>query len=160
MRAADVRLTRYFAADPTEVRLSVSAVVRGSASGREILLMRRSDNRHWGLPGGYLEPGESVEQAVAREVREETGWTVDLGRLFGVYSDPARQVVEYPDRRRVQAVNLCFEALARASGDLGTPGEVLGIGFFAWDALPEPFVPIHRIRIEDCFARDAAVRVR
>jgi glycerol 3-phosphatase-2 len=153
-------LTRYFAADPTEVRLSVSAVVLGTPGGREILLMQRSDNGHWGLPGGYLEPGESVEQATLREVREETGWTVALGRLVGVYSDPARQVVEYPDRRRVQAVNLCFEGLARSSGDLGTPGEVLGIGFFAWDALPQPFVPIHQIRIEDCFAGDGAARVR
>ena len=138
----------------------MSAVVRGSPGGREILLMQRSDNAHWGLPGGYLEPGESVVQAVAREVREETGWSVDLGRLVGVYSDPARQVVEYPDQRRVQAVNLCFEATALGPGELGTPGEVLGIGFYAWDALPEPFVPIHRIRVQDCFAGDAAVRVR
>ncbi len=153
-------MTRYFAADPTEVRLSVSAVVLSQPGAREILLMQRSDNGHWGLPGGYVEPGESVQQAALREVREETGWTVDLGRLVGVYSDPARQVVEYPDHRRVQAVNLCFEGLARRSGDLGTPGEVLGIGFFAWNALPEPFVPIHRIRVEDCFAGDGAVRVR
>jgi len=155
-----VRLTRYFAADPTEVRLSVSAVVRSAPGGREILLMQRSDNGHWGLPGGYLEAGESVQQAALREVREETGWTVDLGRLVGVYSDPARQVVEYPDRRRVQAVNLCFEGVARQPGDVGTPGEVLGIGFFAWDALPEPFVPIHRIRIDDCFTGDGGVQVR
>ena len=153
-------MTRYFAADPTEVRLSVSAVVRSRPGGDEILLMRRSDNGHWGLPGGYLEPGESVLQAAAREVREETGWRVDVGRLVGVYSDPTRQVVEYPDHRRVQAVNLCFEALARESGELGTPGEVLGVGFFARDALPQPFVPIHAIRIEDCFTGDAAVHVR
>jgi len=153
-------LTRYFAADPTEVRLSVSAVVRSRPGAREILLMRRSDNGHWGLPGGYLEPGESVAQAAAREVREETGWRVDVGRLVGVYSDPARQVVEYPDRRRVHAINLCFEALAREAGAVGTPGEVTGIGFFAVDALPEPFVPIHGIRIEDCFAGDGAARVR
>ena len=153
-------LSRYFAGDPTEVRLSVSAVVRSCPGAREILLMRRSDNGHWGLPGGYLEPGESVTQAAAREVREETGWRVEIGRLVGVYSDPARQVIEYPDQRRVQAVNLCFEALAREAGPLGTPGEVLGVGFFAVDALPEPFVPIHAIRVEDCFAGADAARVR
>jgi ADP-ribose pyrophosphatase YjhB (NUDIX family) len=153
-------MTRYFAADPTEVRLSVSAIVRSRPGGREILLMQRSDNGHWGLPGGYLEPGESVEHAAAREVREETGWRVDVGRLVGVYSDPAHQVVEYPDHRRVHAVNLCFEALARESGEVETPGEVTAIGFFAWDALPQPFVPIHRVRIEDCFEGNGAVRVR
>jgi len=159
-RAPDAALSRYFAADPTEVRLSVSAIVRSRPGAREILLMRRSDNGHWGLPGGYLEPGESVTQATLREVREETGWSVDVGRLVGVYSDPSRQVIEYPDRRRVQAINLCFEALAREAGPVGTPGEVTGIGFYAVDALPEPFVPIHAIRIEDCFAGDAAARVR
>jgi hypothetical protein len=37
---------------------------------------------------------------------------------------------------------------------------VLGVGFFALDALPEPFVPIHAIRVEDCFAGDGAARVR
>jgi ADP-ribose pyrophosphatase YjhB (NUDIX family) len=153
-------LTRYFAADPTEVRLSVSAVVRGRPDGREILLMQRSDNGHWGLPGGYLEAGESVVHATAREVREETGWSVEVGRLVGVYSDPARQVIEYADRRRVHAVNLCFEALAREPGEVGTPGEVTGIGFFAWDALPQPFVPIHSIRIADCIAGDGSVRIR
>jgi ADP-ribose pyrophosphatase YjhB (NUDIX family) len=153
-------LSRYFAQDPTELRLSVSAVVRSRPGSREILLMRRSDNGCWGLPGGYMEPGESVAGAAAREVREETGWRVEVGRLVGVYSDPARQVIEYPDRRRVQAVNLCFEALAREAGEPGTPGEVLGIGFFAWDALPQPFVPIHEIRIADCFAEDREARVR
>ena len=46
--------------------------------------MQRSDNGHWGLPGGYVEPGESVVAACAREVQEETGWAVEVGRLLGV----------------------------------------------------------------------------
>jgi ADP-ribose pyrophosphatase YjhB (NUDIX family) len=58
-------VTTYFASNPTEVRLFLSAVVRREADAREILLMRRSDNGHWGLPGGYLEPGESVLEAAA-----------------------------------------------------------------------------------------------
>ena len=78
--------------------------------------MRRSDNAHWGLPGGYVEPGESVHAAARREVMEETGFEIELGRLVGVYSDPKSVVIDYGDRRRVQAVNLCFEAVARAQG--------------------------------------------
>jgi ADP-ribose pyrophosphatase YjhB (NUDIX family) len=150
---------RYFASDPHEVRLSVSAVVRPADGTGRILLMRRSDNGLWGLPGGYVEPGESVVDATAREVREETGWRVRVGRLVGVYSDPARQVIAYADGRRVQAVNLCFEAVAVEAGEPTTPDETLDTGYFAPEALPEALVPIHGIRIEDASQR-GEVRVR
>ncbi len=151
--------TRYFASDPSEVRLSVSAVVWRASRARELLLMQRSDNGLWGLPGGYVEPGESVLEATRREVREETGYEIDLGRLVGVYSDPKHQVIAYADGRRVQAVNLCFEALAVRQGGPTTPHETLALGFFAHDKLPEPFVPIHTIRIADA-AAGGEVRVR
>jgi ADP-ribose pyrophosphatase YjhB (NUDIX family) len=107
-----------------------------------------------------MELGESVAAAAAREVYEETGVQVAVGRLIGVYSDPRMQVIEYPDGRRVQAVNLCFEADAIGSGAATTPDEVLATGYFAPDALPDPLVPIHRVRIEDAVARSAATRVR
>lgn len=153
-------MTTYFAADPTELRLSVSAVVRREAGAQEILLMRRSDNGLWGLPGGYVEPGESVSEAAAREVQEETGWTIRLGRLVGLYSDPRRQVIDYGDGSRVQAVNLCFDAVALQPGLPTTPDETLDTGFFPWDELPEPFVPIHTLRIEDAFHGQLECHVR
>ncbi len=152
--------TRYFATHPTEVRLSVSAVVWRAEGPREILLMQRSDNGMWGLPGGYVDPGESVVEAARREVEEETGYRVEVGRLVGVYSDPARQVIEYVDGHRVQAINLCFEARALAAGEPTTPEETLAIGFYAPDALPEPFVPIHGIRIDDALAGERSAQVR
>ena len=174
-------MTRYFASDPTELGLSVSAMVWRN---REILLMRRSDNGHWGLPGGFVELGESVANAARREVVEETGWSVEIGQLIGVYSDPATQVVDYSrgsranrseadveavgqsdvetdkGRGRVQIVNLCFQAKAVEQGEPTTPDETLEMGFFAADALPAPFVPIHRVRIEDGLADrpEAAIR--
>jgi len=151
--------TRYFARDPEDVRLSVSAIVRPAPGASEILLMRRSDNGLWGLPGGYVEPGESVVAATEREVQEETGCRIQVGRLVGVYSDPARQVIAYADGRRIQAVNLCFEAVALGHGEPTTPHETLGSGFFAPDALPAPLVPIHEIRIADASER-GEVRVR
>ncbi|MEN8181399.1 MAG: NUDIX domain-containing protein [Myxococcota bacterium] len=142
-------MTSYHASDPQAVRLSVSAVIRREAGAEQLLLMQRSDNGLWGLPGGYVEPGESVMEAVAREVGEETGVRVFVGRLVGVYSDPARQVIAYPDGNRVQAVNLCFEALEVERGEATTPEESLGSGYFPFDALPEALVPIHAIRIAD-----------
>jgi ADP-ribose pyrophosphatase YjhB (NUDIX family) len=159
-------MTRYFAADPTELGLSVSALV---FRGRELLLMRRSDNGYWSLPGGFVEIGESVSDAARREVMEETGFTVELGRLVGVYSEPASQVVDYgqkkgagPDggNRRIHVVNLCFEARAVAEGRATTPEETLEIGFFDPRALPEPLVPIQRVRIEDGLAGREAAAVR
>ena len=153
-------MSRYFATDPHEVRLSVSAVVWRDADHREVLLMQRSDNAHWGLPGGYVEPGESIDCATAREVREETGVQVEVGRLIGVYSDPAIQVIEYPDGRRVHAVNLCFEAVPVGVGRATTPDEVLATGYFEANALPDALVPIHRVRIEDAVAGGTATRVR
>jgi ADP-ribose pyrophosphatase YjhB (NUDIX family) len=122
--------------------------------------MQRSDNGSWGLPGGYVEPGESVADAVAREVLEETGVRIEPGRLVGVYSDPARQVIAYRNGERVQSVNLCFEARALATSLPTTPEETLATGYFAPDALPEPFVPIHEIRIRDALDGDRAARIR
>ena len=103
-----------------------------------------------------------MADAARREVREETGFTIELGRLIGVYSDPEVQVVEYdrPDRGRVQIVNLCFHAEARTQGERTTPEETLEIGFFRPDVLPEALVPIHAIRVEDGLAGRAEAAIR
>jgi ADP-ribose pyrophosphatase YjhB (NUDIX family) len=135
----------------------VQAVVRGE---RGLLLCVRSDLRGWELPGGEPEAGESPELAVAREVREETGVEVEVGRLIGVYSDPQRQVIAYPGGERVHAVNLCFDAHPVGRGEPTTPEETLETAFFAVDALPEALVPIHRVRIDDAVARADAAAVR
>jgi glycerol-1-phosphatase len=153
-------LTSYGATDPTQIRLSVSAVVWRLAPAGELLLMRRSDNGQWGLPGGYVEPGESVTDAVVREVLEETGAGIAVGALIGVYSDPRVQVIAYPDGARVHAVNLCFEAQLLRFGRPTTPEESLEHGFFSPSALPEPFVPIHHIRVCDALAQRSGVRIR
>ncbi len=154
-------MMRYFAKNPTRVRLTVSAVARREGGNGEILLIQRADNAHWGLPGGHVEPGESVAQAAAREVLEETGCEIEVGRLIGVYSDPERQTVESSSGECSQYINLCFEG--RVVGEMGsptTPEETLNAGFYAPEALPEPFVPIHVIRIEDAASQEPAARVR
>ncbi len=153
-------MSRYFASNPTEVRLSVSAVVWHGSEPRQLLLMQRSDNGLWGLPGGYVELGESVGEAAAREVFEETGVKIAVQRLIGVYSEPTRQVIEYPDGKRVQSINLCFEAESVGQGEPTTPEETLATDYFPPDGLPQAFVPIHAVRIEDALGQERAASIR
>jgi hypothetical protein len=55
---------------------------------------------------------------------------------------------------------LCFERVAVAQGERTTPAETLALGFFSQDDLPEPFVPIHGIRVADAASGDASTPVR
>lgn len=58
--------------------------------GKLVLIERRNPPHGWALPGGFVEVGESLEQAAVREAEEETGLKVRLKTLLGLYSDPAR----------------------------------------------------------------------
>jgi len=80
-----------FSSAPKGPRLTVDAWVR-DRRGR-LLLVRRGGSPFegsWALPGGFCEVGETTEECGAREVAEETGVKVRIGRLLGVYSDPKR----------------------------------------------------------------------
>ena len=70
----------------TSIVPSVNVVVTNEAG--EILLIRRSDNDNWALPGGAIDIGESLTQAAIREVQEETGITCEITGLVGIYTDP------------------------------------------------------------------------
>ena len=139
------------------VRPSASAVIF-DRRGR-VLLQERSDGGQWGLPGGSVEIGESVTDAAIREVREETGLTVSVRRLVGVYSEPALQVVRYPDGNVWHYVNVCFECVVRG-GTLTTCDETLSLRYVLPTRLPRTLLPNHRIRIRDACSRRAAAFVR
>jgi len=139
------------------IRPSVSAVILREGC---LLLQQRADGGQWGLPGGSVEIGETVTAALEREVHEETGYEVTVGRLVGVYSDPRFQVVRYPDGRVWHYVNLCFACALRGGRPRPAPGETLALGWFAPDALPADLVPPHRRRIEDALADQAVPFIR
>src|SRR5262245_52393029 len=69
-------------------RIGVFAIIFDEQ--RRVLLSRRADSGWWNLPGGGLEPDESVVEGLVREVCEETGLEVAPGRLIGVYSKPQK----------------------------------------------------------------------
>jgi 8-oxo-dGTP diphosphatase len=77
-------------AGPETPKLTVDVVIPAE---RGVVLIRRGSEPfegQWALPGGFVEVGETVEEAAVREVAEETGLAVELARLVGVYSEPDR----------------------------------------------------------------------
>jgi ADP-ribose pyrophosphatase YjhB (NUDIX family) len=71
---------------------SVNVIVVNDAG--EILMIRRTDNGNWAVPGGAIDLGESVAQAAVRETREESGIECEVTGIAGIYSDP-RHVILY-----------------------------------------------------------------
>ena len=126
---------------------------------QKVLLTRRADNGSWCLPGGHMEPGESVAEACQRECREETGLEVRLVRLLGIYSDPNR-IIEYADGKRCQIVALCFEA-EPTGGTLGLSDETTAYGYYAKEEIARMDVVEHHLeRIADAFADDPKPYIR
>jgi ADP-ribose pyrophosphatase YjhB (NUDIX family) len=140
-----------------EIRPGVAAIIQ-DGDGR-ILLQQRSDNGLWGLPGGSVEIGESVRDAIVREVREESGLTVEVIRLVGIYSDPTTQIVRYPDGNVVHYISTFF-ACRILGGTLQTCDETLALKYFEPANLPDDLVPMHRIRIQDALANRPAAFIR
>jgi 8-oxo-dGTP pyrophosphatase MutT (NUDIX family) len=134
----------------TRVRVGVGVVVRDE-KGR-VLLERRSDCGWWGLPGGRIEPGESAIEAAVREVKEETGLTIRVIRLLGVYSEPSERIVTFLDNSDVvQLVDILLEATI-FSGTLTCSSESLDLRFFEPGCLPSEIVPPARVPLEDVAA--------
>ncbi|MCS6774655.1 MAG: NUDIX domain-containing protein [Anaerolineae bacterium] len=140
------------------IRPGASAVVF-DGEGR-LLLHQRADNQHWALPGGGMDPGETIAQTCLREVREETGLEVAIVRLIGIYSDPAQYAIaRYPTGELHQILNVCFECRV-IGGSLRLSAESIQVGFFDPSALPQPLLLPHRVRIQDALRREAAPVVR
>jgi ADP-ribose pyrophosphatase YjhB (NUDIX family) len=130
------------------------------ADDERVLLVQRADVGLWGLPSGWVEPGETVVEAVVREVREETGLDVAVERLIGVYSDPASQVFAYPLGPVVQFVTSCFACRVIGGTAQADGREALDAAFCPLHDLPFDLLPMHPQWLTDALEGEVAARVR
>lgn len=135
---------------PNSLVPAASAVVQDE-QGR-VLLHLRADTGNWSIPGGAMEPGESLAQAVAREVLEETGIEVRPLRVVGVYSDPTH-IVAYDDGEVRQEFSVCFACEPIGGASSAASDESDDVRWFTRDDLDEMTVtPAIRRRLNDHFA--------
>jgi ADP-ribose pyrophosphatase YjhB (NUDIX family) len=130
-------------------RLTVDALVFDDA-GRVLLIERRGDPPGWAVPGGFVDAGETLEAAAARELLEETGLAASRLEQFHTYSDPARDP-------RHPTVTLVF--LAEAAGTPRAADDAADARFFPPDALPPEMAFDHREVVADAVRyRETGVR--
>lgn len=128
------------------LRPTVFAAVRDL--GGRILLVQRADTRNWELPGGKVDLGESATDTAVREVAEESGVTITVTGLSGVYTDPGHVMV-YKDGEVRQQFSLCVHATPVSGQPRPDNDEVINAAWIRTDELPHlPIYPAMRLRID------------
>lgn len=116
--------------------VSVAAAIFDE-SGDNVLLIKRRDNGNWEPPGGVLELGESIEDGLRREVREETGAEIEVGPLTGIYKNMAQGIVA-----------LVFPAVATTS-PASASSEAIAIEWLPVAKLDSLMEPVYAQRLID-----------
>jgi ADP-ribose pyrophosphatase YjhB (NUDIX family) len=124
---------------------SVTAVVPNERG--ELLLVHKTDNDLWALPGGAMDVGESIAETVVREVKEETGIDVEVTGVVGIYTNP-NHVMAYDDGEVRQQCSICFTT-RMLGGQLATSSETSEVKWVAPDRLNRLNMhPSMRLRID------------
>lgn len=113
---------------PPTPSLTVDAIILFE---NRLVFVKRKNPPYQGkfaLPGGFVEIGETTEKAAVREAFEETGLSVEILKLIGVYSDPQRDP-------RGHTVSICY--LAKGSGKLKSGSDAASVELFEVDSIPE-----------------------
>ena len=98
---------------------SVNVVVVNDAD--EILMIRRSDNENWAVPGGAIDLGESMTEAAIRETKEESGIDCEITGLVGIYTDPKHIILYTSNNEARQEFSILLTA--RPTGGTPTPSD-------------------------------------
>ena len=114
----------------------------------EILLQRRRDNDCWGLPGGCMEPGETFEETVQREVTEEAGIEIGELLLFGIYSGKDR-VITYPNGDVCFGTSIIFKTDSFSGQIKDNTKEAVEHRFFSKENIPDNINPFDKKFVED-----------
>lgn len=142
---------------PQVIVPAVSAVILHNE--KEILLQMRMDNGKWSLPGGMMDPGETIEVAIKREVKEETGFDIEVKQLIGVYSDP-NHVIAYGNGEVRQQFSICFSCEIKG-GSLSVSHESKKVEFVSLSTLNTLDMHItQKIRIQDALTGNSKAFIR
>jgi 8-oxo-dGTP diphosphatase len=109
-----------------------------------ILIKRKNPPEGWALPGGFVDYGETLEEAAVREAKEETGLRIKLLRQFHSYSDPLRDP-------RQHTISTVF--VAEAAGDAEAGDDAAELDIFKADSLPKMIAFDHKKILDDYFLR-------
>lgn len=130
-----------------KLRIGVACAI---FDGKSLLLEKRADCGWWGLVGGSLEIGETVEECALREVFEETGLILETKKLkfFSIYSDPKDgRILQYPDNR-VHLIDIVF-LIKFSVRNIKISAESLEISLFKLEDIPNEIVPPAKQIIKD-----------
>lgn len=111
-----------------------------------LILQKRADCGKWGFFGGMVEMGESVAEAAIREVKEESGFDVEIVSLFGVYS---KYFAEFTNGDKAQPICHIFKAKIIGGNPIAFNSETDKIGYFEPNNLPEMFCKQHKDILDD-----------
>jgi 8-oxo-dGTP diphosphatase len=118
-----------------------------------MLLVRRCDTGDWELPGGHVDPGESASDAAVRETAEESGITVVVTGLVGIYTDPGHVIADPRAGLVRQPFAVCFHARPLRGSPSGDQVETSDARWFTIGDIPAlPIRSAMRLRIDHALA--------
>lgn len=142
----------------TQILPAVAAAIFNDQG--EILLQKRKDVNQWCIISGHVEFGETIEEAILREIHEETATAAKITRFIGVYSSPESQTYVYKDKT-VQYITSYFEATLTGNIQPGYSNEETHeLKFFPAENIPADLALINPYWLKDALSKENTIFIR